>query len=188
MRILIPLLLLLTACAPTRSSGDDDDSPPDTVNLPDLRYGWSFGKCWGECRGDLYVSPDGDLAFQTTGWENETYLDITGTIHGGSLDAIDEAYAALDREALEAQYGCPDCADGGAEHIYFFDDLDPPSSVFEWGSPPPELADLQGLLRELALAMQSCDDGDGFDLIECGGSSIDGDDETDPDPGPPPPG
>lgn len=186
MRYVLPLFLLLVACAPTRQTGSSP-APPIGSDLPQISFGWSFGECWGECRGELIVSPEGAVSYETSGWENESYLWVTGAAHDGTMDAIEAAYDALDRAGLESVYGCPDCADGGMEYVRFLDAIEPPGSDWEWSSPPSELQDLWDALRPLADAMRSCDDGNGYDQDSCDASFVDGDGEdTEPEPSPPP--
>ncbi len=185
---LFPLFLLLAACAPTRETGTNPGTPPGP-DRPEIAFGWSFGECWGECQGELIVSSDGAVSYETSGWENEVYLWVTGTAHDATLDALEAAYDATDRDGLESVYGCPDCADGGREYLRFLDDLDPAGSDWEWGGPPIALEDLWDVLRPLADAMRACNDGEGYDQDRCDAAFVDGDGEdTDPDPSPPPPG
>jgi hypothetical protein len=185
MRRILPLFFLLAACAPTRDGGGGDPPPPDS-DRPGLGFGWSFGMCGGECLSDLVLAPDGAVTLETSGWGGELYTVVTGTAQEATEEAVDAAWEALDREALQQTYGCPDCADGGAEYASFDDGLAPARSTWEWGNPPPELQALWDVLHPLLEAMRACDDGDGYDQDEC--LMTDGDDSTDPDPGPPPPG
>ena len=186
MRRILPLILLLAACAPTRETGGPSGPDPGP-DLPQINYGWSYGECWGESRGELIVSADSAISFEIRGWENETYLTVTGTAHDATMDAIEAAYDALDRRSLDSVYGCPDCNDGGAEYVLFLDDIDPPQSDWEAGSAPAELQAISDALRALADAMHSCRDGEGYDEESCLASFVDGDD-TEPEPVPPPPG
>jgi hypothetical protein len=182
MRAILPLIFLLAACAPTRDGGGTSDPPPDDT-LPLISFGWSFGECWGECRGTLWVEPNGEVSFESRGWDEQIFTVTTGIAHDSTLESIGAAYDALDRPSLQATYGCPDCADGGAEWARFDDDIDPEETTWEWGDPPAPLVDLRAALRTLADALQTCSDGAGYDQETC---EISGDNEVDPEPVPPP--
>ncbi len=179
MRYLLPLLFLLAACAPTRETTGTPDPPPED-DRPQINFGWSFGMCGGECLGELIVATDGAVSLETRGWGNEVFTTVTGTAHADTLEALGAAYDALDRTALQTTYGCPDCADGGAEYARFVDSINPPESTWEYGNPPAELQAIRDVLRPLTDAVWACEDGQGFDLDEC--LSANG---TDPEPPPP---
>ena len=119
--------------------------------------GWSFGHCIGQCVGELAV--DGaDLRFTITGHQAEdpVYLDNAGTLTDEGLAAVHSAQAALADETLEERYGCPDCADGGASHVTLSRYDETSTHTYEFGNPPPPLAELDALLDNLMAALESC--------------------------------
>jgi hypothetical protein len=112
--------------------------------------------CAGLCRADLEV--DGDLLIlrgsDTSGTEQlfENRGDFTPT----GREHLDAALAALGDTPLEDRYGCPDCADGGASYVTLLRDGRTTHHDMEFGSPPPELAELVALTTTIIDALQAC--------------------------------
>jgi hypothetical protein len=166
MRVL--LLSLLMACAPDRSGGDDDTDPgPGPDPFPALAAGWSFGECWGRCNGTLSVTVGGAITYEIPDYERYVVLHAEGQLDDGAMGDLRQLYAAIPREGLQSVYGCPDCADGGAEFISFGDGLAPESVSFEFGDPPSELDALHGVLRGWMDALERCEEADGYALSLC---------------------
>ncbi len=113
--LLVLLLLSLAGC----SLLSDERNEPAPVESPELFSGTSFGECLGYCVTELAVAGR-TATLVYFGWSfGETVPDVR---HTRTLSAAERAELdrALDRQALrraEAQYGCPDCADGGAEWV-----------------------------------------------------------------------
>ena len=188
MRLLLLLCLGLVACSPSLrnddddatgddddatgddddSVGDDDDSvgdDDDSVDAVAIDFGSSFGECWGECRSLLSVDVDGRASFRTFGWENETYIDRTGLLSSWAATTLVDVNAAVDFDELEAVYGCPDCADGGAREITW--DLGSLARVtsYEYGNPPDLLEALVEVLTGMEQEIRTCAFGTWFSSI-----------------------
>lgn len=119
--------------------------------------GWSFGMCLGYCSADLSV--DGATLVQS-GHDREAAEPLY--VNGGELTAdgqmrIDAAVAALDGVALEATYGCPDCADGGAAYLTLRGTDRESRHDMEFGAPPEALAELHDLAMAVMTALETCE-------------------------------
>lgn len=121
-----------------------------------LGGGWSFGRCAGQCAGELALN--GTAArFTITGRPEEpVVLDNRGMLTTEGLEAEYEIMAALRDVPLAEIYGCPDCTDGGAGHVTIAREGQVSSHTYELNNPPPELADVDTLLNELMSALETC--------------------------------
>jgi len=82
-----------------------------------LKTGFYFGLCDGYCKADLEFSDD-RVRLTTVGWDDD-YPPLTA-VSSITDDEKDALMQALDKDRflpLDFMYGCPDCADGGAEWI-----------------------------------------------------------------------
>ncbi len=110
-RLLVLLLLLPVGGCSLLGSG------PDEEDAPALFSGTSFGECLGYCVTELSVT--GRTArLVYSGWTRA----VPDVRHERALSAAERGQLdrALDLQALRraaSQYGCPDCADGGAEWV-----------------------------------------------------------------------
>lgn len=138
------LLLLLAACGrgtPALTASGEADLV--------IRSGTSFGMCIGYCYTELTVSgteatltrtsrePERSpithrLALRPSEWESLVALADSGALAG-----------------LQEVYGCPDCADGGAEWVEVQHDGQTRRVTFEHGATVPGIERLIARLREL---------------------------------------
>lgn len=113
--------------------------------------GTSFGECLGYCITELVVS-DRTAVLVYSGWEIRQALpDIR---HERRLTAAERAALdrAFDRAALRRAddvYGCPDCADGGAEWVGAAEGGEEKRVTFEYGRNVREVAALITVMRDL---------------------------------------
>ena len=85
-----------------------------------INSGTSYGECFGYCIFELELD-NGDAIYKANGWEqyNNEFPDLilidnlSQNYWQQLVDLIDFEYFYL----LDDMYGCPDCADGGAEFI-----------------------------------------------------------------------
>ncbi len=115
-----------------------------------VHAGASFGECLGYCWTELRVAPDSSV-FEAIGYGlNEplpTLYDSTGT-EGSFWAYVASLAGRAPIEVLQEVYGCPDCADGGAEWVEFvYNDASTRRVTFEYGDPPQALAALADTLR-----------------------------------------
>ena len=114
-----------------------------------VRSGTSFGMCTGYCVTELHIDAT-EARFTRSAWRasrppQTAVIAITQEQWGQILSSIDlNAFASL-----QDVYGCPDCADGGAEWV----ELETPGFkkrvTFEYGTNPPTLGMLLQQIRPL---------------------------------------
>ncbi len=84
-----------------------------------LFSGTSFGECIGYCIAELTV--DGTTATLTySGWgRDRNFPDIRyeRTLRASERTRLDRAFDRTALHRADEVYGCPDCADGGAEWV-----------------------------------------------------------------------
>jgi hypothetical protein len=87
-----------------------------------LRSGTSFGMCVGYCMTELVVR-DGSATFAQTSREPGRYPPKKQALRlsAAEYEALRSVASAADFRQLQSVYGCPDCADGGAEWVEFKD-------------------------------------------------------------------
>lgn len=141
-RWLVPLVLATFGC-------DHSPTAPE-LNPPVLRWGTSFGMCAGYCTEVLEV--DGARArLSRSSWQPERFpprvaeIAVTDDEWRRLADAVDAEAV----QGLREVYGCPDCADGGAEFVELETTSLRKRVTFEYGAPPAELRPLTLQLRAL---------------------------------------
>jgi hypothetical protein len=86
-------------------------------NIKQVKYGTSFGTCYGYCKRDLTLQ-SGGITYKKSGWIDTIIPVICTEI---LPDSIWHSFqTGLDIDAffsLPTTIGCPDCADGGEECI-----------------------------------------------------------------------
>lgn len=95
----------------------ENAEPLTSEEVPEIRYGTSFGECRDYCVDDLEVNAE-FVYFSTYGWDDKI-VATTKTLDF-SVRAYNEILGMIDKEkflALDPVIGCPDCADGGEEWI-----------------------------------------------------------------------
>ena len=122
-----------------------------------LRAGESFGECLGYCRHELTLEQN-SLVMISSGWEISGQIPDKKTV--GRLDSEQRSallglldLAAFER--LEEQYGCPDCADGGAEWLEIERQGHTKRVTFEYGFPPSSIETIADTLRVIRSELRS---------------------------------
>ncbi len=132
------------------SSGCQVIGPDKSSTVISVASGDSFGECLGYCKTQIEASPT-RIVFSTEG----------GTL-AGPLPALSDT-VSIEHElwshlvslarvvpvhALDSIYGCPDCADGGAEWVEIeFAGDESRRITFEFRHAPGPLASLSDTLR-----------------------------------------
>jgi hypothetical protein len=130
--------------------------------------GWSFGMCAGTCRADLLLDGD-DLILTGSDPAGAPLFETQATLTVEGRSALDAALATLGDMPLEARYGCPDCADGGASYLTLVRDRTTTRHDYEFGNPPAELTDLATLSSAIIDAMRECHSSD---LVSVGADCV----------------
>lgn len=85
-------------------------------------------------------------------WENGE-AGIKNVLEVATLGTdFDKITSQIDQESfkkLKSTYGCPDCADGGAEWVEIKVGMNTKRVTFEYGNPPEELKVLNEQLRAI---------------------------------------
>lgn len=111
-----------------------------------IKNGYSFGECIGFCVGDMVVEQNEQTLTLST-WISNEAEEYQG-IHAAS--AWNEIQNAIDIDAfcgMADVYGCPDCADGGAEYLSMICDGQEKTVTFEFGT--TDLVEINPLLELL---------------------------------------
>jgi hypothetical protein len=148
MRYLLTLccaLLLLPGCAGVESTSS---TLADTSLV--VRTGTSFGMCLGYCESTLEIGGTEMILRQTSREpDRNPPREVRGTLTRQQWEEI-AALASSDAFArLDETYGCPDCADGGAEFIEVERDGRKQRVNFEYGASVDGIAPLIARLRAL---------------------------------------
>lgn len=151
MRFLHTTGLLLLAVSGPILVASCDDAPFNS--LPDgavIRWGTSFGECIGYCSQEVEVTPT--LARLTRTSSDPSHYPTRVEEHNVSAGTWEDLRAEVEASGIASLadvYGCPDCADGGAEWV----EVETPGSkkkvLFEAGDPPSGVASLVDVLRSV---------------------------------------
>lgn len=123
-----------------------------------ITNGQSFGMCVGPCQQELIINGN-KATFRVLTRPNRGVNDNTKeTIYEEILSAseINSIIQNVDFENfknLKEVYGCPDCADGGAEYIEIQKGDTKHKVTFEYGKSVKEIEKLITLLREKRLKL-----------------------------------
>jgi hypothetical protein len=157
----VPLGSYETADLPVSLNGElvgriSIGDPPTSGSSLLVGAGWSFGMCLGYCNADLTFEEE-RLALNGRNRELDQPLFVNrGSLTRDGQDLLAAALQALGTEPLDAVYGCPDCADGGASYVL----LDRGGAVsrhdMEFGRPPEVLAELQRLALAFIDSLETC--------------------------------
>jgi hypothetical protein len=149
-RLMLGLALLLSGCG--SSLAPSDLLMEDAV----IRWGTSFGMCGGYCLEEIEI--DGLVVrFTRRGWVPSQLPVQTEerTISEAERRDLLRNIAAAGIDGLNEVYGCPDCADGGAEWIELDNARLRKRVTFEFSRGPdqlqPALADLRALRGQFPL-------------------------------------
>lgn len=138
---------LLASLAACQSPSEPTLTTSETLLL---RSGLEFGECWGYCRTELRLDGDSLMLIQR-GWRAGEFPDRAFRAPLAP-DEWRTLRALFDRDAflaLDTTYGCPDCADGGAEWVEVQTDALLKRVTFENGEAPQPIERLAGTLRRL---------------------------------------
>lgn len=124
-----------------------------------IAYGTSFGECLGYCNQYMKVYPQ-IATLKQYGWDESgelPQLDCALPLESYEFISIRDSVDVGNFFALDETYGCPDCADGGAEWVEISFDTMKHRVTFEYLNEPEELTPIVNSLRELMLEFEGCD-------------------------------
>jgi hypothetical protein len=135
---------LSSACTPA-------ETDIETLGADELviRWGSSFGMCAGYCREELQI--DGEVVRLTRRSWSATQPERVEEqpFTGDAWRALVQRVTAAQVDRLQDVYGCPDCADGGAEYVEVENGDSRKRVTFEYGSGPGQLRAVLTELRAL---------------------------------------
>jgi hypothetical protein len=136
--LLLTLALLAAGC-------DAVTGPGGPVTR--ISWGSSFGECVGYCRKQLDVTPT-QLKVTEESWDQPPLVSSAPPGERTWTD-LQASFAGSGFQGLQATYGCPDCADGGAEWVEVEWGTASKRVTFEFGHSPPPLAAAVTALRRI---------------------------------------
>ncbi|WP_449439265.1 hypothetical protein [Pedobacter steynii] len=145
------MLFCLMAVAAVFSSCKKTDG-----NKLKVSYGTSFGMCVGYCNNQLFIS-SGKLEYKR--YENKPNAVpkvCTGTISEADWSKLADSIDLSVFNQLKEVYGCPDCADGGAEWVEIEYGDKKHKVTFEYGREPNEMKPYISALRAQAATFKDC--------------------------------
>ncbi len=148
------IILILLICGLTISCEKINKSDSE---IKQIKYGTSFGMCIGYCKNEILLK-HGFVTYIRSGWVDtiET-IACTETLSDISWDSYKSGIDAKIFFELPETFGCPDCADGGAEWIEIEDLSGKRHKVtFEYMNEPEELKNYVIGLREQIQKSNHC--------------------------------
>lgn len=139
------------------SCEDKTTLQPVNDSIVRLKSGQSFGMCMGKCYNELIVENNSvtlkQIELKERGGNKETIQHRDNT-HLNRIIAELEDFPKEKFLKLDEQYGCPDCADGGAEWLEVqFTDGATHHVKFEYGSAPEGFEEIISSLRTYRLSL-----------------------------------
>ena len=110
--------------------------------------GYSFGFCIGPCRGELHIDGEALALRVTDRTGSQVIAQNRGRLTSSGSARLAGVAASLPAELLET-YGCPDCADGGAETLSATVGGAQRMVTFEYNARVEDLEPLLGRMRAL---------------------------------------
>lgn len=127
-------------------------------NLQDantIKYGTSFGMCVGNCYNELTVTPN-KLSISRISTTAKDPKVCTQSFNNEQWQQLRDKIDIKKFKALNTVYGCPDCADGGAEWIEIQQGETKHRVTFEYHNEPEAVKAYISLLREHTASFKDC--------------------------------
>jgi hypothetical protein len=130
-----------------------------STHIISLKYGNSFGECMGYCRNEMDIAQT-SVIIKSSSWDKVNYPDklCQKSITTGKWNEIVRCADSISFNSLDSIYGCPDCADGGAEWVEIATSGWKHKVTVDYSGPnrPVVLENLFGKLRGLKNAILGC--------------------------------
>lgn len=121
-----------------------------------ISYGTSFGMCAGYCNNQLLIS-DGKMEAKRYNTEAKAAVKVcTGKMSDGDWSKLADSIDLSVFNQLKESYGCPDCADGGAEWVEIEYEGKKHKVTFEYGGEPKEMKPYISVLRSQFATFKDC--------------------------------
>jgi hypothetical protein len=129
-------------------------------NITKISYGTSFGMCIGYCNTKIDIEQT-QVTQVSSSWNSEKYPDKScqKSIPAEKWKELVQCADSAAFTRLDSIYGCPDCADGGAEWLEITTPELKHKVTVEYSGPnrPAVLESLIKKLRELKDTLYSCE-------------------------------
>ncbi|WP_342647122.1 hypothetical protein [Mucilaginibacter sp. CSA2-8R] len=120
-----------------------------------IKYGTSFGMCAGFCRNEITISQNKLVLLRRKNSSDESKIctkDFDAEQQQQLINKIDLPRFFI----LDERYGCPDCADGGAEWIEIEQDGKKHRVTFEYQREPDAVKAYIKDLRQQMASFTNC--------------------------------
>jgi hypothetical protein len=144
------LMLVLVTCISLTGCDKEQLTQDGTI-----KYGTSFGMCIGFCRNEITISQNSVELLRRKNGTNESKTctkAFSAEQRQQLIDKIDLPRFFV----LEERYGCPDCADGGAEWIEIEQDGKKHRVTFEYHREPDAVKPYIEELRQQMASFTDC--------------------------------
>lgn len=139
------IIILFVSCAEETT----EISPKYFTNLT-IISGTSFGHCVGYCNSRIEITEE-TIEYSKYSRDETKYpakqLSEKNTIN--KWNEIVNSFDLLELSEMKDIYGCPDCADGGAEWVEVKFENFSKKIIFEYGDNLPEIQNLLKNLRKI---------------------------------------
>ncbi len=148
------IILLFLVCGLSVSCEKKEENNNEIIKI---KYGTSFGECIGYCKKDILLEP-GNITYTRSGWQDTIETNTCSeTLAGESWNILKTGIDTLQFFELSEIFGCPDCADGGAEYIEITTGSGRKHKVtYEYMNEPGALEDIVPELRKLYEKSNHC--------------------------------
>jgi hypothetical protein len=99
-------------------SCNKDEKTAVNKTMTKIRYGTSFGECMGYCMNEMVIEQT-NVKLKSTSWDTANYpvKQCQKSISAEKWNELTGLTYGISFNSLDSIYGCPDCADGGAEWV-----------------------------------------------------------------------
>jgi hypothetical protein len=143
--------LSLTFC---KKENQANTSNPN--NIYKIQYGTSFGMCVGYCKQSLDITSS-TTELTKSGWSKSVKtISCNEKTDSAIWNSLVKDINVSSFNKLQETFGCPDCADGGAEWVQIVTGTTTHKITFEYHNEPQEVKQYIDKLRSLHDSFKDC--------------------------------
>jgi len=153
------LLFLVVSIIFFSVSCKKDEKTNIKSGVTNISYGISFGECMGYCRNQMEIEQT-KVTLISLSWDTVNYpkIQCQKYISTEKWNELESLVNSISFNSLDSVYGCPDCADGGAEWVEITtSDWKHKVTVEYMSDQPAVLKNLLDSLRELKAILKECE-------------------------------
>jgi len=121
-----------------------------------IKYGTSFGMCMGYCINEATISAKTVVLNSTSRNEKPAVKTCSRVLTESEWTSLKNGFVVDKFMGMKDTYGCPDCADGGAEWIEITANGTTKKVTYDYNKAPDELKDLAAKLKEIMASLNKC--------------------------------